>query len=129
VVRAKKADGDRSLTISLDLHYPNTDHERKRSLDLDLNIDGARQVVELRDVSCPSCKKNEESVEVNLAEDDRSLVVQTPPEHVRIREIGALVVALLFLALTVPDKTRPVAVPGLALVAAYYYGRNSSKKR
>lgn len=129
MVRAKKVDGDRSLTISFDLHYPSKDHESNRSLDLDLESDGQRQVIELRDVSCPSCQETEGSVEINLAEDDRISVVQQNPEQARIKEVGALIIALFFLALSVPDKTRPVSIPGLAFVGAYYYGIGTRKKR
>jgi hypothetical protein len=132
LVKAKKADGDRrEVVLNFDLQIVGeAGHENSRNLDLDLTTGGDEQVIELRDLECPYCNSVDVTVSLNLAgNDDRTLVVQRAPDRGKIKEIGALVVALCFLVLSIPEKTRPVAIPGLCLVGAYYFTRNTRKRR
>jgi hypothetical protein len=107
-----------------------TGHEANRNHDLiDLTVFGDEPVVELRDSRVPSNEMVDFTVNINLANEDQPEVIrERSPEPKKVREIGALVVALFLLSLTIPEKTRPIAVPTLAVVSAYYFGRNTHKK-
>ena len=120
-----------STIINFDLRITsNEDHENQRNLDLDLAPYGDDKVIELRDPSFPYPEAEGVIVNVNLAvNDDSELVVQRKPERKNVKEIGALVVALFLLTLTIPERTRSAALPGLGLVGGYYFGRSALKRK